>query len=255
MECSLSIGWTVFWLLSAGAGTTFIAMLAGGQMFMSIPLFTLLFPGASFGQIIGNLKVGSFCRGIGGIAATYREIEFRRMCSAVLLVGLGSAAGANIIVNLPSVFLIIVVLVAICFVETSPKLEVLTKPSVRPLAMVLVGLYASIINAGSGLMILAMTRSYYPQKSQVPQAKIHANFLELSSVAVSCLVHIFHGNVVLWIAAVWSVGSLLGGYFGGRVLSRLSRTEKKESGKWGDRLLRATYVFAVVSLVYVALRG
>src|SRR5262249_56303701 len=51
-------------LLVGGFVVGIFSVIIGGGFFISFPLLQFLFPSVSYGAIVGNLKVGSFFRGI-----------------------------------------------------------------------------------------------------------------------------------------------------------------------------------------------
>src|SRR5262244_334910 len=63
-------------LLVGGFVVGIFSVIIGGGFFISIPLLQFLFPSVSYGAIVGNLKVGSFFRGIG---STITEPEGDRL--------------------------------------------------------------------------------------------------------------------------------------------------------------------------------
>jgi uncharacterized membrane protein YfcA len=57
--------WQTALLLVGGFVVGIFSVIIGGGFFVSIPLLQFLFPSVSYGAVVGNLKVGSFFRGIG----------------------------------------------------------------------------------------------------------------------------------------------------------------------------------------------
>src|SRR5262249_17590405 len=62
-------------LLVGGFIVGIFSVIIGGGFFISIPLLQFLFPSVSYGAIVGNLKVGSFFRGIGSTITNRKEID------------------------------------------------------------------------------------------------------------------------------------------------------------------------------------
>src|SRR6516162_10695769 len=60
-------------LLVGGFVVGIFSVIIGGGFFISIPLLQFLFPSVSYGAIVGNLKVGSFFRGIGSTITNRKE--------------------------------------------------------------------------------------------------------------------------------------------------------------------------------------
>src|ERR1700745_3210035 len=63
-------------LLGGGFVVGILSVIVGGGFFVSIPLLQFLFPSVSYGAIVGNLKVGSFFRGIGSTITDRKEIDW-----------------------------------------------------------------------------------------------------------------------------------------------------------------------------------
>src|SRR4029077_10550374 len=63
-------------LLLGGFVVGIFSVIVGGGFFVSIPLRQFLFPSVSYGAIVGNLKVGSFFRGIGSTITNRKEIDW-----------------------------------------------------------------------------------------------------------------------------------------------------------------------------------
>src|SRR5262249_40756140 len=63
-------------LLVGGFVVGIFSVIIGGGFFISIPLLQFLFPSVSYGAIVGNLKVGSFFRGIGSTITNRKEIDW-----------------------------------------------------------------------------------------------------------------------------------------------------------------------------------
>src|SRR5262249_61951051 len=63
-------------LLVGGFVVGIFSVIIGGGFFISIPLLQFLFPSVSYGAIVGNLKVGSFFRGICSTITKRKEIDW-----------------------------------------------------------------------------------------------------------------------------------------------------------------------------------
>src|SRR6516164_8415529 len=63
-------------LLVGGFIVGIFSVIIGGGFFVSIPLLQFLFPSVSYGAIVGNLKVGSFFRGIGSTITNRKGIDW-----------------------------------------------------------------------------------------------------------------------------------------------------------------------------------
>src|SRR5262245_20796971 len=63
-------------LLVGGVVVGIVSFIIACGFFVSIPLLQFLFPSVSYGAIVGNLKVGSFFRGIGSTITDRKEIDW-----------------------------------------------------------------------------------------------------------------------------------------------------------------------------------
>src|SRR5262249_61857480 len=81
-------------LLVGGFVVGIFSVIIGGGFFVSIPLWQFLFPSVSYGAIVGNLKVGSFFRGIGSPVTNQREIDWDGDLPWSLPLRLGPVPGA-----------------------------------------------------------------------------------------------------------------------------------------------------------------
>src|SRR5262245_40655329 len=63
-------------LLVGGFVVGRFSVIIGGGFFISIPLLQFLCPSVSYGAIVGNLKVGSFFRGIGSTITNRKGIDW-----------------------------------------------------------------------------------------------------------------------------------------------------------------------------------
>jgi uncharacterized membrane protein YfcA len=83
------------------------------------------------------------------------------------------------------------------------------------------GAYAGFLGAGIGIILVALFRLEHPE--------------------VEKIAHYFHGNLILALWLVWSVGSFAGGLAGGVLLKKLAAM----SGKIQKSVLRLAYLVAI----------
>src|SRR6476660_1149919 len=109
-------------LLVGGFVVGIFSVIIGGGFFFSIPLLQLLFPSVSYGAVVGNLKVGSFFRGIGSTITNRKEIDWlRNLLWSVPLVT-GTALGVMVIAHLHQRWMLPAIIAAIAFSELAPWL-------------------------------------------------------------------------------------------------------------------------------------
>src|SRR5215472_17262143 len=109
-------------LLVGGFVVGIFSVIIGGGFFVSIPFFQFRFPGVSYGAIVGNLKVGSFFRGIGSTITNRKEIDWlgNLLWSVPLVVG--TVLGVMVIAHLHQRWMLLAIITAIAISELAPRL-------------------------------------------------------------------------------------------------------------------------------------
>jgi len=103
------------------------------------------------------------------------------------------------------------------------------------------GAYAGFLGAGIGIILVALFRFKHPAVERIAHVKIQARFIEWLIGTVAVIAHYFHGNLILALWLVWSVGSFAGGLAGGVLLEKLGAM----SGKTQKSVLRLAYLVAI----------
>ena len=224
-------------LLVGGFVVGIFSVIIGGGFFISIPLLQFLFPSVSYGAIVGNLKVGSFFRGIGSTITNRKEIDWLgNLLWSVPLV-IGTVLGVMVIAHLHQRCIV----AAIALSELAPWLaKHITKGSFQA-ASLATGAYAGFLGAGIGIILVALFRLKHPAVERIAHVKIQARFIEWLICIVAVIAHYFHGNLILALWLVWSVGSFAGGLVGGVLLEKLGAM----SGKMQKSVLRLAYLAAI----------
>jgi len=203
---------------AVGSGTliTYPALLAAG-----IP------PVAANGTNTTGLSPGSFSS-----AWAYRlelSDRMRRLARPLIATTIGAACGAGLVVALPSrVFTSIVpwlVGAATVLVALQPviarRVKAHREGSERPVWpwTGLIGVYGGYFGAAQGVMLMAALGLVYDADPQ--RANAAKNILAATANVTAAVVFALSGAVV-WLAALaLAVGSIPGGYVGGRVARRL----------------------------------
>jgi uncharacterized membrane protein YfcA len=228
-------------LLLGGFVVGIFSVIVGGGFFVSIPLLQFLFPSVSYGAIVGNLKVGSFFRGIGSTITNRKEIDWLgNLLWSVPLV-IGTVLGVMVIAHLHQHWMLPAIIAAIGLSELAPWLaKRITKSSFQA-ASLATGAYAGFLGAGIGIILVALFRLEHPEVDKIAHVKIQARFIEWLIGAVAVIAHYFHGNLILALWLVWSVGSFAGGLAGGVLLKKLGAM----SGKIQKSVLRLAYLVAI----------
>ena len=214
----------------------------GAAQFFAFPLFQMLFPFLSFGQIVGNAKMGGFARGLATTVTTRKEIDWKENILFSLPLVIGTIVGASFIAQLDQRWIFPALLFAILFSEYSVRLSFLLRPQHFWGASLLLGVYAGFLGAGIGVMIVALLRLRFPRDEDIAHAKIQARFIEWILVFFALGAHILHGNILWAIALSWGIGAFFGGIIGGILLKKMGRL----SGKIQKRILRFAFLFALI---------
>jgi uncharacterized membrane protein YfcA len=136
-------------LVTSGIILGVFAVVFGGTMFFTLPLMQMLFPEATFGQIVGNAKVGSFFRSIGSTLSTWRQIALIDCLTLSVLSFAGTILGTSFIADLDQAWLFPAVCAAILFAFFAPRLARLVTPRTFHVVSFLTGLYADPCRAAS----------------------------------------------------------------------------------------------------------
>lgn len=234
------------WLFFGGIVIGVLAILLGGTMFFSIPLFQFLFPGLSLGGIVGNIKVGSVIRSISASSALWKKVSLNIALPFLLPLVIGSAIGALSIASVSQNFVLPALIVAIILSEAA---GVISRNMPRSLMHVFsfgFGLFGGILGAGIGAILPALVRMRIPDDAQIVDVRAIAVFLELSIHIVAVIVLLFAGVLDMNIWLPWSAGSLIGGYIGGRLIVHTG----KLSGTVQRWMLRGVFLFAIALAVW-----
>ena len=218
------------------------SVVIGGGFFFSIPLMQILFPGITFGQVVGNLKVGSFFRGIGSTWTTRKQIDWKEDLIFSLPLLLGAILGVSAISHLSQKWLLPAMIIAVLFGELAPRIAKHITNKHFYFASILTGTYAGFLGAGLGIILVSLFRLKHPEDEKIAYVKMQARFIEWLLLIIAVIMHFLHGNLIFTIWAVWSIGSLLGGIVGGKLLHKIG----KMPGKYQKIVLRIAFTFAIL---------
>ncbi|OGG54171.1 hypothetical protein A2764_00540, partial [Candidatus Kaiserbacteria bacterium RIFCSPHIGHO2_01_FULL_55_79] len=201
-------------LIVGGFVVGVLGVVFGGGMFFSVPLMQWIFPGITFGSVVGNIKVGSFFRSIGSTWTTRTQIEYRRNIEISMLAFVGTVLGAFLIAYLDQSWILPATVVAVVFAELAPRIARYITNRTFHVAAFICGLYAGTFGAGIGIILVALVRLKHPADTEIGLVKIQARFIEFMLVIVAVITHWYSGNLLLAVWLPWSIGSLAGGYVG-----------------------------------------
>lgn len=197
-----------------------VSSVFGGGMFLAIPLWQFIFPQINYGKVIGNIKVGSFFRGLFGILATRKEIHFKSMMPITIIFTLSSIVGSFFIASLDQKYLFFAIVLAIILSEFSPKIAHLINKKTQLSFSILLGIYNGLSGAGIGILLPALLRTSHPHDHQIVHVKIQAQFIETVGTFFAILFHFYYGNILFPIWIIWSIGMSCGGYIGSHFLKK-----------------------------------
>lgn len=217
-----------------------LAVVMGGTLFLSFPLFQILFPEMSLAAIVGNIKIGSVLRNVTALMPLYKNLDARVLLLAPILC-IGSLVGSYFTAMVSLSIIPLVLVLGLMVHEFGRKIAI--HKSVYWVALFLVGFYGGVFGAGILLLVLALVTMQY---RNLVDARTNALLLEL---LVSAIAVFFFAQLALinWsVALVWALGGMIGGYLGGLVI--------RYSGRWPETtqnwLVRTSFLVAfIVALV------
>lgn len=220
------------------------AILLGGALFLSLPLFQILFPGALLGSIVGTIKVGSVFRN--GMALyggkELLTFSFSKTAKIALPLIIGTIIGSLGIVSLPQIFIIPILILAIIISEASNTLVHVIPHSLYLLFSFVTGFYIGVFGAGSIISLVALVQIKNTEYKNIAQVRMEALLLEFLLAVLAVTIFFFVGSINFTVAVAWTAGSLIGGYLGGRII--------KHTGKFSEKtqklFLRITFAVALL---------
>ncbi len=216
------------------------AVVMGGTLFLSLPLFQILFPEMSLGAIVGNVKFGSIFRNATALIPLYKQLDKKVLWLAPTLC-LGSIMGSWLVASVSQAVVPGVLITGLLIHEYGKKLKL--PDYLFWVIAFLIGFYGGIFGAGIMLLIVLLLRL---RDTTAIDARANALLLEmlLSFVAVLTFWHL---NLINWpIAIVWAAGGMGGGLIGGLLI--------KHTGRWSQRsqdwLIRVAFLIALIVAVW-----
>lgn len=220
------------------------AILFGGALFLALPLFQILFPGAYLGSLVGTIKVGSVFRNAMALygGKELLTFSFNKTAKIALPLIIGTIIGSLGIVSLPQIFIIPILVLAIVVSEASNALVNMIPHSVYLLFSLLTGFYIGIFGAGSIISLVTLVQLKNTENKNIAQVRMEALLLEFLLAVLAVTIFFFVGSINLTVAIAWTAGSLIGGYLGGKVIKHTG----KFSAKTQKLFLRITFAVALL---------
>jgi len=236
----------LLWVFLSGIPVGIFAIVLGGTMFLSLPIFQLFFPELSLGALVGNIKVGSAIRNAFAIWPLRRRLRIREIFHILVALLAGGFIGAFGITNVSQSFVLPVIVLAILVTEAAPWISGRISKSTYIVVAVLAGVFGGIIGAGISLIILSLLRIQIPDNDRIVEVRADAILLELINTLAAIVVFMFFGKLIfpLWVS--WALGSIIGGYIGGHIVERTGRFPPAIQ----RYLLRAVFGFALAVAGY-----
>src|SRR5262249_23276837 len=165
-------------LIVGGFVVGIFSVIIGGGFFISIPLLQFLFPSVSYGAIVGDLKVGSFFRGICSTITNRKEIDWLGDLPLSVPPCLCTGLAVLVLAHLHQRWMLPAIIAAITLSEVAPWLaKRITKGSFW-VASLVTGAYAGFLGAGIGIILVALFRLKHPAVEKIAHVKIQARFIE-----------------------------------------------------------------------------
>jgi len=226
---------TFFILLFSAVAIGVFAVVFGGTLFLSLPLFQILFPELSLASMIGSIKVGSVFRNASALWSRSKEIDWRSLW-LLLPLGSGSVAGALVVSSMTEVVVPIMLLIGFFLSEKAHTITI--KDSAYFVVAFIVGFYGGIFGAGILLLLLALLQL---RLGSLVNARTNAILLEMCLSLIAVAVFITQGIINWQIASVWAAGGIVGGYLGGMIIG-YTGTLPKQQQQW---LVRIAFLLAL----------
>lgn len=226
------------------------AILFGGTLFIALPLFQFLFPQASIGYLLGNIKFGSFFRSLSAIIATREQLKkFKHSLPMIFLLAIGTFLGAIGIIKLSQEFVFPIVLLGILITEFSDKITHYFSEKIFAISNFLVGIYGGIFGGGINILLFSLLKIKNPEiKDDISSLRVEATFLEFLLSIIVLLTVIFSWQIDFEIAGFYAAGGIIGGFLGGKLLAHTGKLKPSLQ----KLLLRISFAIAlgVSALVY-----
>ena len=234
---------TTYFLLGSSAVVIGIfAVLFGGTMFLSLPLFQILFPQLPLASIVANIKFGSVWRNAIAVYGDRQAINFGTIMLIIPL-GVGSAIGALAVGAMTKVVVPLILVIGWVLSERAKFIKISRRSFW--VGAFLVGFYGGIFGAGIFLVIIALLQLKNNNMDLI-EARTNALFYEMLLSAVAVVTFLVAGLLTWDIALVWAGGGLIGGYIGGKLVKRTGKLPASQQ-QW---LLRIAFVIAITVAVW-----
>lgn len=211
------------------------AVVFGGTLFLSLPLFQVLFPELALASMIGSIKFGSIWRNAAAVFQRRAEIDLSvlRLLTPLLV---GSIAGAIAVTEMTRVVVPAVLAVGFLLSEYSKRIRLSERFFF--LGSLLIGFYGGIFGAGILLLIIALLQV---RMTSIVYARTNALMLEMLLGVGAVGVFIYGGFIDWSIALWWTAGGVVGGYLGGIIIGRTGKLSPATQ-QW---LVRGAFLLAL----------
>lgn len=236
----------LLWVFLSSIPIGIFAIVMGGTMFLSIPVFQILIPEFTLGAIVGTVKVGRVLGNAIALAPLKKNIQPKKILFLSLILCITGAIGALGLTSVSNSYILPAILIAMLVMEGAPWLSTKMNRSWLTIAAIAVGIYGGFIGAGTSLIILALLRLYTPGDEKIVEVRSQGIYLEMINSAAAVAVIAFSGILVTPIWLAWTAGSIIGSYIGGIIIERTGKMPPHIQ-KW---MLRAVFLFAICVAVW-----
>lgn len=198
--------------------------------------------------MMGNLRVGSTVRGVASYYTTRKQVNLKNVILISPPLILGTIFGAKFISQINMSYGFIIILLAALTSEFVDKIKASLNTKSFSFAAFLLGVYYGIFGAGVGVLLVTLLKIKTPDDSKIAEVKSDVRAVELAMSSFAVITHFMSGNVISSLCVPWSLGALLGGYAGGKLLTKIGRL----SGEIQKIILRVSYIFAVLVVYFQA---
>jgi len=237
---------SLIWLFFAAIPVGIFGIVVGGNAIISFMAFQILFPWMTFAEIFSNTKLGNILRNGSSLITLRKDVDYKRIRSLFIALGLGGIVGALLIVDISQTMVVPILLVGYLVVEFSDRLARFISNRMYYIITFLVGLYGGIFGAGVSLLLVSLIRIKYHDDKSIFKTRADAIFLEMYFSILALAVFIYYGLLIIPIALTWAAGSIIGGYIGGALLKRTG----KLSGATQRNILRGAFLFAIAEATW-----
>ena len=225
----------------------FLASVFGNSLPLNLAVMQLLLPGANFGVLVGQSKVGGILRGTGFLLSVYKKIDLKIIAWIWPPIAIGSVVGVSLIAHLDSKWIFPTLVGAYFIAEFAGKIAPRISQTTLYPAALLTGIYIGFLGAGMRAILMSFLRLRFPEDHLITTLKIHCSLVAWSTAFIAAIGHFLHGNIVWAWALPFAGGCFIGGLLGGQVLKNFT-VKSPQTQKW---LMRTSFGLGILISGYL----